>query len=362
MRRLICTVMIGILILSFCACNADSYDETIATEFSTAPTDASEPILPPVTETSPPVSPSGQILLTVSKIVFSVVGESEDIYIGTAERENVTWYSADENVAVFQNGILTATGVGTTTVSASFNGQYFECEVHCLANTEEELANISEDVLRSAKRYPVVLTNPPTDYFSDVVLVGDSITYILFQYQTIHKRLGTPAFLSRGGSSYNGFVLRYYNMYYQGNEMFLEDAIAQVGATKVFIMLGQNDLGYRTIEETISSIDILVSRIRETLPGADIYFQSCVYEWYVTGADNSKNEKIDDFNRALEVFCVENNCHYVNINHYTSDHTNMMPTEYSMDQGIHLNEAGCIAWMDALNLYAYEQMIKGEIS
>ena len=57
-------------------------------------------------------APGGRLFLTVSRIDLSVVGETEDIYAGTAPRENVQWQSDDEKVVTVRDGVLTATGVG----------------------------------------------------------------------------------------------------------------------------------------------------------------------------------------------------------------------------------------------------------
>lgn len=366
MRKLLAVILTVLFALSICGCEANNADHTTPTD----PTDASseeasipETTIQTVLSTEPSAPITGELLLSVSQITFSLVGESEDIYTGSADRAQITWESADESIALFENGVLTATGVGSTTVSARIGDQKIECRVGCLASTQDELNALNESVLRSPKRLPPVLDNSPLDFFDDAVFVGDSISYILFQYETIHGSLGNPKFLTRGGTSLNGFVLRYKNIYYQGVEMYIEDAVAATGANKVFIMLGQNDLGYRTVDDTIASMETLIERIREKSPDIEVYIQSCVYEWFpTTTIDNSKNETIDLYNQRLMEYTEKNGYYYVDIQQFVSDHTNRMATEYSMDQSIHLNEAGCIVWMQALNAFAYQQMIGGSNS
>lgn len=356
MRKWLAGLLAAILIFSLCACgNAPVSPET---------EDPTETSIPETTEQTQPQEETepavvGEILLSVSSITLSLVGDSEDIYIGSADREVVTWESADPAVVTFEAGLVTATGVGSTTVTARYGDQQLTCSVTCLAETEEELMKLDDSVLRAPKRYPAVLENPPLEFFDDAVIIGDSISYILFQYETMHGLLGNPQFLVRGGTGLNGLVLRYYNISYKGQEMFIEDAVAATGAKKVFIMLGQNDLRYRTLEDTMSSWDPLIQRILEKNPDAEIYIQSCIYEWYPTGHENSVNDKIDAFNQQVIAYAQEHGYHYVDIQQYVEDHTRRMATEYSMDQSIHLNEAGCIAWMHALNLYAYQQTIGG---
>ena len=41
-------------------------------------------------------APEGRLFLTVSQLAMSVVGDTEDIYVGTIPRDRVTWESDDE--------------------------------------------------------------------------------------------------------------------------------------------------------------------------------------------------------------------------------------------------------------------------
>ena len=42
---------------------------------------------------------------------------------------------------------------------------------------------------------------------------------------------------------------------------------------------------------------------------------------------------------------------------YIEDHLGTMAAPYNMDYGIHVNEEGCIEWMQALLSYAYIEMM-----
>lgn len=301
-------------------------------------------------------APEGRLFLTVSQLAMSVVGDTEDIYVGTIPRDRVTWESDDEKVVAVEDGVLTATGVGTTTIRAKSGKDVLECAVSCLANTRDELMTLGESVVRSPKRVPPESGESARDYFQDSAIIGDSIAYIMFQYEAIHGLLGHPLFLARGGTSLNGFVLHYKNVFYQGAEVYLEDAVAASGVKKVFIMLGQNDLGYRTIEETMGSWDVLLPRLMEGNPDLEIYLQSCVAEWQETWGYGTKNKKIREYNEVLKAYAQEHGYHFVDVAPYVEDHIGAMATVYSMDRGIHLNEDGCIVWMKALNAYAERQM------
>jgi len=345
---LLCLVM-----LTGCGTAAAPETTAVPTAASTeAPPPAAEATVPPTTE---PPQPEGILFLSVSRLDFSVAGESEDIYVGTLPREAVTFASMDETVATFENGILTAVGVGETTVTASFGDEEIAVAVKCLASTEEELLALDETTLRSAKRYPPVMGDEPMEYFSDAAIVGDSITYILFQWETMHDYLGDVLFLARGGTGLNGIVRDYKRILYKGRESKLDDALVDAQSQKVFIMLGQNDLRYREIEECMESWVILIDRIRTARPDIEIHIQSCTPEWIKSTSSNFNNEKIEEYNEILRDFALNNDCFFVDIHYYTVDHLHRMPTEYELDKSIHMNEAGCYAWMQALKAYAFLQ-------
>lgn len=301
----------------------------------------------------------GMVFLSVSKITFTLVGESEDIYLGTAPREGVDWKSDDEAVVTVADGVLTATGVGSTQVTATYGKQTVSCQVSCLAENNAKLKALENRVLRSPKRYPAQVDDSSLPFFQDAVLVGDSISYILYQNETMYGGLGHPKFLTRGGTSLNGFVLRYKNIYYEGSEVYLEDALAWTKKPRIFFMLGQNDLGYRSINETFESWDILLKRILDKYPQAEIYLQSVVPEWIAPPATNQKNETIDEYNIRLQQYAADHGYHFVDIAPYIEDHINQMATEYSLDNSIHLNAQGCDVWMQALRAYAYRIMNGG---
>lgn len=346
-------------LVTLTGCGTASAPETTAaptvTETPAPTTEATETTEATAALTTEPSLPEGTLFLTVSRMNFSVVGESEDIYWGTLPREEVTFTSDDPSVATFENGILTAVGVGETTVTAAFGDETITVSVKCLAETEEDLLALDEATLRSPKRYPPVMGDEPMDYFADAAIVGDSISYILFQWETMYDYLGDPLFLVRGGTGLNGLVRDYKLIFYKGKETKIDDALGDAQPKKVFIMLGQNDLRYREIEDCMDSWVTLLQRIRAVCPDIEIHIQSCTPEWIKSTSSNFNNEKIEEYNGILRQFAADNDCFFVDIHYYTVDHLHRMPTDYELDKSIHMNEAGCYAWMQALKAYAFMQ-------
>lgn len=93
-------------------------DETEAPEQTTAPTEA----LLDVTLT-----------LNRSDMTFSFKGESFKLGIpGELDYEDITWTSDNANIAKVENGVVTATGYGTTKIYAQYGDQKVQCIVRCI--------------------------------------------------------------------------------------------------------------------------------------------------------------------------------------------------------------------------------------
>lgn len=336
--------------------------ETIpAAETTAAATVTAQPVETTAAETAMATEPPivGELYLTASRICFSLVGENEYVYAGSVPENHVIWESADVSVAEVDAGMVTAVGVGKTTITASFDDQVVECEIECLAATEEELAEISPDILQLPRQVPPAVSQEVCTYFDDSALIGDSISYILFQNESRKNDLGDILFLTRGGVSINSLVRYYKEIPYQGIKCHIEDAVAQAGVSKVFIMLGQNDLSYMTLEDTFANFKTMTDRILEKSPGVEIYIQSCIPEFREDNLVSDKNTTIDAYNEELKLYAEENGFYYIDIQKYVEDHYNNMAESYHLDK-IHMNYDGCSIWMQALNAYMRMQEIKGE--
>ena len=307
-----------------------------------------------------PTPHPGEVYLSVSRLDFSVVGESEDIYWGTVPVELVSWSSGDESVITVENGVVTAVGVGSTTVSCEYYGKRAECTVSCLAADRDALMKLGEKVVRSPKRIPPIVSDDPITWYNDSAIVGDSISYIMWQWESKYNYLGDVTLFVRGGCSLNGFRLGVLNIYYRGKETPLEDIIDKSEVDKVFLMMGQNDLRYCSIEKTMDNWTLLVDKILEKSPDVEIYIQSLIPEWTKTYSGNANNIKIEEYNVQLKQFCEERGFHFVDVAPYATDHVGRMPNDYALDRTIHMNEEGCYQWMCLLKSYAYLQDLKGE--
>lgn len=368
MKKFVAWLLLAATMLSLAGCAATE-EPTQTTQAQTEPveeTTAAE-TQAAVPETEPAASKEN-LFLKVSSITFSVVGESEDIYLGLVPRELVSWESEDPSIVSVENGVLTATGVGTTTIRASYEERMVECTAGCLAATQEELEAMDFEILSTPKRLPPeVDLEEPCAYFDNAAIVGDSITYFLFQWESKTNYLGDLLFLARGGVSMNGFVRHSKNIYYKGKEMNLENAIAQSQVERVYFLMGSNDISAKTQRPYVfDNWTTMLQRIREKSPDVELVLLSNI-PLYIDKSETDKNRLLDyntmieEYNAKLKQFAEENGCLFMDLNYYVKDHCGRMPKIYSQGS-YHMNEAGCLNWMKILRYYAQYELEGGTLS
>lgn len=309
----------------------------------------------PAQETQP-ASQAG-LYLKVSAITFSLVGESEDIYLGLAPRDQVTWRSDDPSVVEVADGVLTATGVGTTTVHASCNGQEVTVTAGCLAQTREALEALDPAVLSAPKRLPpeVDLSGTCT-WFDTSAIVGDSITYFLWQYESGNNYLGNMTFLSRHGISIHGLVNYSKNMYFEGKEMHVEDIVAAVNPQRTYLMLGCLD--FQVPSSRLMLMDhwtLLLDRIEEKAPDTEIVIISNIPSFTKLTTPSTFNTAVAETTVQLRQLAADRGYPFLDLGYYIQDHYGRMPEIYCQDE-FHLNDEGSLVWVKLLRFYAlYEQ-------
>lgn len=369
MKRFLAWLLIAATVLSLCGCattSAQPESEQDPTEAVSSEAPAPETQAAPA-ETEPALSEQS-LFLKVSSITFSVVGESDDIYLGLASREEITWESEDPAVVSVENGVLTATGVGTTTIRAIHGDKEVTVSAGCLAATQEELEALPFEIRTTIKRVPPeVNLEDPCSYFDNAAIVGDSITYFLMQWESKTNYLGNMLFLARGGVSMNSFVRRFKNIYYQGKELNLEDAIAKSGVERVYFLMGSNDLIAPTQRPYLhENWYTLLERIREKSPDVELVLMSAI-PLYGNDQDakvekfSNYNALVEEYNVWLRQFAEENGCLFLDLNYYVKDHNGRMPQVYSQGD-YHMNEAGCLNWMKILRYYAQYELEGGTLS
>ena len=136
-------------------------------------------------------------------------------------------------------------------------------------------------------------------YFNDAVFVGDSVSLKL-QYYVQGRRQSDPGYMGSAqflcsGSLGSGNALwdvsgSSVHPSYQGEKMKIEDAVAKMGAKKVYIMLGMNDVAVYGAEGSVSNMSKLLGNIKAASPGVSIYVQSATPR--IAGKTGSLNNDV----------------------------------------------------------------------
>lgn len=197
-----------------------------------------------------------------------------------------------------------------------------------------------------------------SSYFDDAVFVGDSVSLKLSYYEAAVDLLGKAQFLTSGslGSGNALWDIKPESVHpsYQGSKMLIEDAIAQMGAGKVYIMLGMNDIALYGIDASVANMVTLIGRIRSKSPHIAVYVQSMTPLTSTSNLLSSSGHNpanIQTYNEKLLAACQSNGWAFVDVASVMYDSNGYLKRDYCSDpddMGIHFTNAGCAAWIDYL--------------
>ena len=124
--------------------------------------------------------------------------------------------------------------------------------------------------------------------------------------------------------------------------------------SKIFIMIGTNDLAYgKSVEHVVENHKKIIARIKEESPNTKIYMES------VLPVDDAihwtrPNTSMLEINKALKAHCEELGIQYIDLVPVFSDENGKLNKKYSID-GLHLNGAGYLKWVEQIKQYVEEK-------
>ncbi len=127
----------------------------------------------------------------------------------------------------------------------------------------------------------------------------------------------------------------------------MEEMVYQYNPSKVFILIGTNDLKYEDDDEqeVADNIEKIVEQIKENRPNTKIYLQS-IYpvnrEIKNHAAEERYNEEIEEVNSRLKDYCKKNDVTYIDMYSVLQDDDGNFKEEYTKD-GLHPSTLGYIA-------------------
>lgn len=304
--------------------------------------------------TSQPLSSTKMSITETSESSgFSSVPEAETI---EQTSEQTTTHATEESVTetATTEKVTTTTSASDVTSTQSTTALKPDDDE---STTEKSTRKTLFEQLKDGFSNGVHRKYPYKAFFDDAVFVGDSVTqglknYVMAERNKGNTCLGNAEFLCATSLSYASSLQPISSTSihptYKGKKVKVEEGISQIGAKKVFIMLGMNDFsGYK---ESVwqKNIKSLTSRILEMNPHADIYIESVTPIVAGKEHDAFTNKNVQEFNAFLKQFCKDNDFTYVDIyNNVMVDNTNHLNPDYCGDSklmGIHMNYKGAAAW------------------
>jgi lysophospholipase L1-like esterase len=164
---------------------------------------------------------------------------------------------------------------------------------------------------------------------NEIIFLGNSLTDCV----EWHELFGKPNIKNRGISMdiIQGVIDRL-------------DEIVESHPSKIFLMIGTNDLGQvKSVDEILVEYERLVNLILESTPETELYLQS------ILPKRNSlrSSKDIMKFNEGISEISKKYSLTYINLFELFRDSNNELKEELSHD-GIHINGKGYLLWKEAV--------------
>lgn len=189
------------------------------------------------------------------------------------------------------------------------------------------------------------------EYFNDAVFIGDSRTVGMYEYSSLKET--STFYASVGLSVHKLFTAKIVEVPGQRGKITVEQALSENQFSKVYFMIGINEMGTGTVESFLEKYAESVQRIRELQPDAIIYLQGImqVSEKRSAQGDHITNEGIAIRNEGIKALADDETIFYLEINEAVCDENGALCAEYTGD-GVHLKAQYVDLWKEYLKNHA----------
>ena len=183
-------------------------------------------------------------------------------------------------------------------------------------------------------------------YFDDAVFLGDSRT----EGFKLYSGLKTGTYLHATGATVESVFTKSVDT--PLGRMPLLDALARTDCGKIYVMLGVNELGWNGTETFRKQTCRLIERIQADHPEAVLVLQSILPVSSRQDAKGSyvNNQRILAYNQVLRELAEQYGAVYLNVAEAVADESGCLREDWNFD-GVHLNVAGCQAWLEYLRTH-----------
>ncbi len=192
---------------------------------------------------------------------------------------------------------------------------------------------------------PVPSSLPVEDsFFGDAVFVGDSRTEGFALYSGLAE---ARAYTSRGLKVDTIFTKEAVKI--DDKKLPVMEALAKTEFSKVYLMLGINEMGWVYPEVFAEKYGEVVDGIRAINPEAQIYVESLlpVTKKKDDEGGDINNKRIEMYNDLIKKMAVEKEVYYLDIAFAMKDESGCLPEDAAFD-GIHLKKEYCQRWLEYL--------------
>ena len=202
--------------------------------------------------------------------------------------------------------------------------------------------DISGDDISGNSEEVYEFTEVDDDYFTDALFIGDSRTVGLSEYcEELDSRATFYSKISL--TIYDAMNTEFIKT--DNGKITVEQALSENQFSKIYIMLGLNEIGTGTPETFCKAYKTVIDRIRELQPDAIIYIQSIMHvtEKKSSSDEYFNNENINIRNNALSELADNKTVFYLDMNEAVDDENGNLLAELSFDD-VHLKASSYERW------------------
>lgn len=200
--------------------------------------------------------------------------------------------------------------------------------------------------------------NSDFSFLNNSVFVGDSVSLKLKNYVTAKRKsnssfFGNAKFLTAGSLGATNALWeisdKSVHPLYQGKKMKIEDSVSASGAKKVYIMLGMNDIGAYSVDESAKNMSTLLSNIKDKSPNITIIVQSVTPMIKQRQLKNLNNSNIEKYNQKIKQICESTGYKFLDVASVMKDSEGNLPASYCSDPeglGVHFTDSACQVWIN----------------
>lgn len=120
------------------------------------------------------------------------------------------------------------------------------------------------------------------------------------------------------------------------------DEVIESNPSKIFLMIGTNDLKKKSVEGILSDYKEILTKISKESPNTQVFIQSVLPVYNSEGRDNAS---IISINQKLKEYADSFGHEYLDLHTAFVTNEGHLNMEYSFD-GLHLNGKGYLLWKD----------------